>query len=74
MAGRASNRKNKNAMQCYKNADYLLWQPLIGKKPKEEEEEEDSPRQCDPSCISYENEISEIKIKEKSAGKSTHRC
>ena len=27
----------KTKMPCYKNADYLLWQPLIGKKPKEEE-------------------------------------
>ena len=24
-------------MPCYKNADYLLWQTLIGKKPKEED-------------------------------------
>ena len=26
-------------MPCYKNADYLLWRPLIGNKPKEKEEE-----------------------------------
>ena len=25
-------------MPCYKNADYLLWRPLIGNKPKDKEE------------------------------------
>ena len=28
----------KTKISCYKNADCLLWRPLIGKKPKEEKE------------------------------------
>ena len=36
VVGGASDQKTK--MTCYKNANYPLWRPLIGKKPKEDEE------------------------------------